>query len=119
MKKYFVFLMAFFLCACTATAYSKSKDIGAESNFPKGLLKQIKHRVNDGGFLELELVLKSSSTKDVFYKIDWLDKDGFVLRDPINEGYQLLRIVANQEVVLKKLAFDKRAVEFRVDMKTK
>lgn len=51
--------------------------------------------------------------------MDWLDKDGFVLRDVLNEDYQALRIPAGQEVILRKLASDTRAKDFRLEIKAK
>ncbi|ARE81321.1 DUF1425 domain-containing protein [Campylobacter helveticus] len=120
MKKYFLFFAALFLCACAPTQSNfEMNSANLSSNLPKSLIKQMKQRTNDNGFLEFELVLKSTFAKDVFYKVDWLDKDGFVLRNSVKEDYQLIRLPANQEVILRKLAFDKRAVDFRIDMKTK
>ncbi|MBS4275889.1 YcfL family protein [Campylobacter vulpis] len=121
MKKYFLLFTMLFLCACAPTQQNTNKfsSVNLNSNLPKSLVKQIKQRINDNGFLEVELVLKSTFAKDVFYKVNWLDKDGFVLRNSVKEDYEFIRIPAGQEVILKKLAFDKRAVDFRIDMKTK
>ena len=49
--------------------------------------------------------------------MDWLDKDGFVLRDVLSEDYQALRIPAKQKVVLRKLAADVRAQDFRIEIR--
>ncbi|MDO4674561.1 YcfL family protein [Campylobacter sp.] len=117
MKKVFLFLMVFF-CACTPQQNNSGpRGEIATSKSAKNLIKQMKSRVNDNGFLELELTLRSALAKDVFYKVDWLDKDGFVLQNPIKEDYQPLRLPPQQEVILKKLAFDKRAVDFKIDIR--
>ncbi|ELS3708649.1 YcfL family protein [Campylobacter upsaliensis] len=121
MKRYIALLAALFLSACAPTQshYVGASQTNLGSNLPHNLIKQQKQRFNNNGLLEIELVLQSNFTKDVFYKVEWLDKDGFVLRNPVKEDYQLLRIPSGQEVVLRKLAFDKRAVDFRIDMRTK
>ncbi|CAG9467958.1 hypothetical protein BXA09_05485 [Campylobacter upsaliensis] len=121
MKKYILLFAVLFLCACTPMQQNSNEFANANlsSNLPKSLVKQIKQRINNNGFLEVELILKSTFAKDVFYKVNWLDKDGFVLRNSVKEDYEFIRIPAGQEVILKKLAFDKRAVDFRIDMKTK
>ncbi|EAI5616279.1 TPA_asm: hypothetical protein GD808_05225 [Campylobacter jejuni] len=121
MKKIILFILMFLLSAC-APSYqinSNQNTVILGSNLPKSLVKQFQKRINNNGYLEFEVILRSTFAKDVIYKVDWLDKDGFVLRDVLNEGYQALRIPAGQEVILRKLASDIRAKEFRLEIKAK
>lgn len=120
MKKIILFILMFLLSAC-APSYqinSNQNTVILGSNLPKSLVKQFQKR-NSNGYLEFEVILRSTFAKDVIYKVDWLDKDGFVLRDVLNEDYQALRIPAGQEVILRKLASDIRAKDFRLEIKAK
>ncbi|QDQ35090.1 DUF1425 domain-containing protein [Campylobacter jejuni] len=121
MKKIILFILMFLLSAC-APSYqinSNQNTVILGSNLPKSLVKQFQKRINSNGYLEFEVILCSTFAKDVIYKVDWLDKDGFVLRDVLNEDYQALRIPAGQEVILRKLASDTRAKDFRLEIKAK
>ncbi|EAK0561881.1 DUF1425 domain-containing protein [Campylobacter jejuni] len=121
MKKIILFILMFLLSAC-APSYqinSNQNTVILGSNLPKSLVKQFQKRINSNDYLEFEVILRSTFAKDVIYKVDWLDKDGFVLRDVLNEDYQALRIPAGQEVILRKLASDIRAKDFRLEIKAK
>ncbi|HDZ5066002.1 TPA: YcfL family protein [Campylobacter jejuni] len=121
MKKIILFILMFLLGAC-APSYqinSNQNTVILDSNLPKSLVKQFQKRVNNNGYLEFEVILRSTFAKDVIYKVDWLDKDGFVLRDILNEDYQAFRIPAEQEVILRKLSPDIRAKDFRLEIKAK
>ncbi|HDZ4941051.1 TPA: YcfL family protein [Campylobacter jejuni] len=121
MKKIILFILMFLLGAC-APSYqinSSQNTVILDSNLPKSLVKQFQKRVNDNGYLEFEVILRSTFAKDIIYKVDWLDKDGFVLRDILNEDYQAFRIPAEQEVILRKLSPDIRAKDFRLEIKAK
>lgn len=121
MKKIILFILMFLLSAC-APSYqinSNQNTVILGSNLPKSLVKQFQKRINSNGYLEFEVILRSAFAKDLIYKVDWLDKDGFVLRDVLNEDYQALRIPAGQEVILRKLASDTRAKDFRLEIKAK
>lgn len=121
MKKIILFILMFLLSACTPSYQINSNQnvVILDSNLPKSLVKQFQKRINSNGYLEFEVILRSIFAKDLIYKVDWLDKDGFVLRDVLNEDYQALRIPAGQEVILRKLASDTRAKDFRLEIKAK
>lgn len=121
MKKNILFILMFLLSACVPSYQinSNQNTVILGSNLPKSLVKQFQKRINNNGYLEFEVILRSTFAKDVIYKVDWLDKDGFVLRDVLNEDYQALRIPAGQEVILRKLASDTRAKDFRLEIKAK
>lgn len=121
MKKIILFILMFLLSAC-APSYqinSNQNTVILGLNLPKSLVKQFQKRINSNGYLEFEVILRHTFAKDLIYKVDWLDKDGFVLRDVLNEDYQALRIPAGQEVILRKLASDIRAKDFRLEIKAK
>lgn len=90
------------------------KHIEFKGSLSRSVLKQFKKRTNINGLLEVEMIFVSHSTKDLVYKVDWLDEDGFVLKDVINEEYHTLRIPANQEVILRKVAPNISAKDIRI-----
>lgn len=103
MKKNILFILMFLLSAYYTKLSNKFKSKYCNFRFklPKSLVKQFQKRINSNGYLEFEVILRSTFAKDVIYKVDWLDRDGFVLRDVLNEDYQALRIPAGQEVILQ------------------
>lgn len=122
MKKIILLILVFLFNACASSQTIKSNPnsvVISDVNLPKSLVKSFKKRINDNGFLEIEIILRSAFTKDIIYKIDWLDKDGFVLRDAMSEDYKVLKIPAQKEVILRKIAFDIRAKDFRIEIKTR
>ena len=120
MKKIILFILMFLLGACAPSYQINSNhNVILGSNLPKSLVKHFQKRVNSNGYLEFEVILRSAFAKDVIYKVDWLDKDGFVLRDVLSEDYQTIRIPAGQEVILRKFAPDIRAKDFRLEIKVK
>ncbi|HEB9285414.1 TPA: YcfL family protein [Campylobacter coli] len=122
MNKLFLIVVSIFLGACGPTyqiGTSVPNGVVLSSTLPNSLVKQFQKRLNSNGYLEFEVILRSTFAKDIIYKVDWLDKDGFVLRDVLTEDYQVLRIPAGQEVILRKLAPDIRAKDFRLEIKAK
>ena len=77
-------------------------------------IKDVRRVFIDGNLLQAQVVLKSDSSMDVWYKIDWLDKNGMVLRNALDDHYKAVRLNRNREFVLTKVAQDKRAVSFKI-----
>lgn len=121
MKKWLLIGVGLFLVACTPSYEASSKATSGvlSSTLPKNLVKQIKKRFNNNGYLEFELILYSTFAKDVIYKVNWLDEEGFVLRDVLNEDYEALRIPAGQEVIIRKLSSNVRVKDARIELKAK
>lgn len=110
--------LAVVLSACNApnTIHIRDSGMTAQSTYPK-YVTDIRRRVNDNGLLEVQIILQSSKSRTVDYKIEWLDERGYVLRNPIDERYRALRLVRNEEHVLSKLASDKRAKDIKIHIK--
>lgn len=108
---------ALLLGACTPSLiHVNNSGVTAQSEFPE-YVTDIRRRVNDNGLLEVQVVLQSSKSRIIQYKIEWLDHQGFALRNSIDERYRELRLVRNEEYVLSKLASDKRAQDIKVYIK--
>ena len=78
------------------------------------IVSDIRKKFNALGLLQAQVILKSKSDKTIFYKIDWLDDSGFVLRNSIDEHYHSIELKAHREFVLNKIAQDKRAKSFKI-----
>ena len=106
------------LSACSApnTIHIRDSGMTAQSTYPE-YVTDIRRRVNDNGLLEVQIIMESSRSRTVNYKIEWLDERGYVLRNPIDERYRALRLVRNEEHVLSKLANDKRAKDIKIYIK--
>ncbi|MBZ7986915.1 YcfL family protein [Campylobacter canadensis] len=118
MKKILLFTLTLFLISCTNNSNNVNTNTNNNLKQNNTLIKNMKTRINDNNLLEVELTLQSSSTKDIMYKITWLDNDGFVLKDALSDNYQSLRLNAKDEIVIKKIAADIRAKDVKIDIKS-
>lgn len=118
MKKILLFTLTLFLISCTNNSNNVNTNTNNNLKQNNTLIKNMKTRINDNNLLEVELTLQSSSTKDIMYKITWLDNDGFVLKDALSDNYQNLRLNAKDEIVIKKIAADIRAKDVKIDIKS-
>lgn len=118
MKKILLFTLTLFLISCTNNSNNVNTNTNNNLKQNNTLIKSMKTRINDNNLLEVELTLQSSSTKDIMYKITWLDNDGFVLKDALSDNYQSLRLNAKDEIVIKKIAADIRAKDVKIDIKS-
>ncbi|MBD5165400.1 YcfL family protein [Helicobacter sp.] len=116
--KIIVMIVALSLNACASDGQinAKRQNIEFGKNCPSHILKQFKKRVNVNGLLEVEMTFGSNYAKDLVYKIDWLDENGFILKDAINEEYRTLRIPTSQEIVLRKVAPNRLAKDIRIQI---
>lgn len=78
------------------------------------IVSDIRKKFNALGLLQAQVILKSKFDKTIFYKIDWLDESGFVLRNSIDEHYHSIELKAHREFVISKIAQDKRAKSFKI-----
>lgn len=125
MKKLAMFLVCAMLFGCAGNSDIVLGDNGYNSNLvsleaiDRDIVQGINHRFNDLGLLGFQVVLKSNSEMDVAYKVVWLDESGFELRNSIDESYKVLRLNANRQISINKLAQDKRAKSFKIYLTTK
>lgn len=116
--KTIVIIAALLLNVCVANEQTNAERQNIEfgKNHLSHTLKRFKKRVNANGLLEVEMTFGSNYAKDLVYKVDWLDENGFVLKDAINEEYRTLKIPANQEIVLRKIAPNRLAKDIRIQI---
>lgn len=110
------FCLAIFFIGCQNSTQALNTRV-APSYLPDKFVKEYKTRYNNNGLLEVEIVLRGDSkSQTVDYKVAWLDKDRFELTNSLSSRYERITIPKKQEVVVRKMATDKRAVNFRLDM---
>lgn len=115
MRVFLVFLCALFLCACAPVEQPNIDPRRARiNNSLPVIVESMNHRIS-GHLLEVEVVLQSDSQyfrDTIAYKIDWLDKDGFVLPSSRQNAYKSFLIEPRRQFVIKEIATDNRAVDF-------
>ncbi len=91
-----------------------SQDI---SEFKHTNVKSIKERINDAGLLEVQISFYSLIDKKLSYKIEWFDKDGFIVKNTIDRNYKTIRLLAKQEYIVQSIATDKRVKKYKIYIK--
>lgn len=90
--------------------------VTADSHYPQ-YVTDIQSRTNANGILEVQITFQSSKSRTINYKVEWLDDQGYGLRNPIDERYRALSLTRNESYVMHKLASDKRARDIKVHIK--
>lgn len=106
---------ALLLSACTPSTMHVGNP-GAESQYPE-YVTDIRKRSNANGLLEVQVTLQSPRSRTINYKIEWLDNQGYALRNPVDERYRALRLTRNESHVMHKIASDKRATDIKIHIK--
>jgi hypothetical protein len=113
----FTCAIAFLLNACAPSLiHIKDTGVSADSKYPE-YVRKIRRKANDNGLLEVQIIFQSSVSRTINYKVEWLDQDGYTLRNAIDERYRALRLTHNEEYVMHKMASDKRAKDVKVHIK--
>ena len=120
MKKFTILLFGLLFVSCAnnqdvvlqARIYDSS--LVSFESIDMDIVSDIRKKFNALGLLQAQVILKSKFDKTIFYKIDWLDESGFVLRNSIDEHYHSIELKAHREFVLSKIAQDKRAKSFKI-----
>ena len=120
MKKFTILLFSLLFVSCANNQDVVLQDRIYDSSLVSfesidmDIVSDIRKKFNALGLLQAQVILKSKSDKTIFYKIDWLDDSGFVLRNSIDEHYHSIELKAYREFVLNKIAQDKRAKSFKI-----
>ncbi|TWO19830.1 DUF1425 domain-containing protein [Campylobacter hyointestinalis] len=120
MKKFAVLLFGLLFVSCANNQNVVLEDHIYDSSLVSfesidmDIVSDIRKKFNALGLLQAQVILKSKFDKTIFYKIDWLDDSGFVLRNSIDEHYHSIELKAHREFVLNKIAQDKRAKSFKI-----
>lgn len=85
----------------------------------QNIVQSVRKRFNNNGLLECEIILKSTEPMNIAYKINWLDEQGYVLTNAIDDHYKNIRLNSNRELIINKLAQDKRAKSFKIYLTSK
>jgi len=117
-KNLLAYVTLVLLAGCTGPSliYVNDSGVSSESKYPE-YVTDIRKRINANGLMEVQVTFQSSKTQTIDYKIEWLDNQGYSLRNPVDESYRALRLTRNESYVLNKLASDKRATNIKVHIK--
>ena len=122
-KIFAIFLALFFISCVQSKINSQLENNIAKyvefKDLSKSIVKDLKTRTNLNGLLEFELILQSSSDKNIAYKVQWEDESGFYIKSPLDENYELVRLNAGRELVIKKLAHSQNAKDFKIFLQGK
>ncbi|WP_257396416.1 YcfL family protein [Campylobacter lari] len=88
-----------------------------DANFEHTNVKSVKERINNAGLLEVQIIFYSSVDKKLSYKIEWFDKDGFVIKNTIDKNYKNIRLLAKQEYIIQNIASNKQAKKYKIYIK--
>lgn len=119
MKLFFAMFVAVFFAACASKQEVGFDEIQRHmvlEGFDKKSVESLKTRRNINDLLEFEVILKAPMDGDVLYKVDWLDKDGFTLSDPLSKEWRRIHLNAGKEFVFGKIAPNKNAVDFKIHL---
>lgn len=103
-------------CSAPHTLHIRDGAATEASTYPE-YVQDIRYKTNNNGLLEAQVVFMSPVSRTINYKVEWLAEDGFALRNPIDERYRTLRLTRNQELIMHKLASDKRAHDLKIHIK--
>lgn len=120
MKKYLLIAVAgivFLGCGISPSQRLKEHNIIVED---KSIMDDFKivsvvSKDRDDGLKETQAVLKNDTNKNqlISYKIDWLDKDGFV-RESILSKWKTVNVEAKKDVIIGGISPSINASEFKI-----
>lgn len=125
MKKTFLALTLCVLCfvACADKELSPfEKRVAEKINFikvDKSIVKAFNYRTNANGLLEFELVLLSDDDMKLDYMVSWKDEDGFALKAPTDGEFIELKLQKSKEFLLQRVATNKEAIDFTLNLRKK
>lgn len=109
-------LLLLVACAEPSLIHVNDSGVSTESRYPY-YVTDIRTRTNANNLMEAQVAFLSAKTRTINYKIEWLDDQGYNLRNPIDERYRALRLIANESYLLDVLATDKRAKQINIHIK--
>ena len=117
------FVAALFLVACGSKELSPLEKRIAQKmvfdNVDKSIVKAFNYRTNANGLLEFELVLLSDDDMKLDYMVSWKDEDGFALKAPTDGEFIELKLQKSKEFLLQRVATNKEAIDFTLNLRKK
>jgi uncharacterized protein YcfL len=107
-----------FLSGC-ATRYVDSRVSFVDQNLSYDIdIKQVSSAVNKGGLLEIQLTgfNKKSFDKNIEYRIEWLDKNGFAIKT-ISTKWTRYFINKKSEFRIGQVGPNESASDFRIQLR--
>ena len=118
MKKFLIFLLSVFLLSgCVKKVKDPNFTVEDSGIYDSLEVVSEAKRVKDDGFTEIEVIFKNytDSNEKVAYKVDWFDKDGFIV-DTIMSKWKVVEVEANRNMVIHAISPSVRATEYKIRM---
>ena len=121
MKKFALFVLSLLLIGCSSTEPKASPHLDIEDSSVNSFLslQSLNDRFTNGGMMEVEARFKNESSfnKDLLYKIDWFDKDGFLITN-ITTKWKRVVVQSKRDFNVRAVSPSDKAVNYKLRITT-
>lgn len=121
MKKFALFALSLLLIGCSSKEPKASPHLDFEDNSVNSFLslQSLNDRFTNGGMMEVEARFKNESSfnKDLLYKVDWFDKDGFLITN-ITTKWKRVVVQSKRDFNVRAVSPSDKAVNYKLRITT-
>ena len=121
MKKFALFALSLLLIGCSSKEPTASPHLDIEDNSVNSFLslQSLNDRFTNGGMMEVEARFKNESSfnKDLLYKVDWFDKDGFLITN-ITTKWKRVVVQSKRDFNVRAVSPSDKAVNYKLRITT-
>lgn len=121
MKKFALFVLSLLLIGCSSKEPKVSPHLDIEDNSVNSFLslQSLNDRFTNGGMMEVEARFKNESSfnKDLLYKVDWFDKDGFLITN-ITTKWKRVVVQSKRDFNVRAVSPSDKAVNYKLRITT-
>lgn len=121
MKKFALFVLSLLLIGCSSKEPKASQHLDIEDSSVNSFLslQSLNDRFTNGGMMDVEARFKNESSfnKDMLYKIDWFDKDGFLITN-ITTKWKRVVVQSKRDFNVRAVSPSDKAVNYKLRITT-
>ena len=121
MKKFALFALSLLLIGCSSKEPKASPHLDIEDSSVTSFLslQSLNDRFTNGGMMEVEARFKNESSfnKDLLYKVDWFDKDGFLITN-ITTKWKRVVVQSKRDFNVRAVSPSDKAVNYKLRITT-
>ena len=121
MKKFALFVLSLLLIGCSSKEPKASQHLDIEDSSVNSFLslQSLNDRLTNGGMMDVEARFKNESSfnKDMLYKIDWFDKDGFLITN-ITTKWKRVVVQSKRDFNVRAVSPSDKAVNYKLRITT-